>query len=159
MSDEHRTRRLGSAPDLQAKLDALGKVPEAHRGEFIHDRLMSAIDDIFDSHKKPGGQCVFTKQQIVAIKDISYHIVFLLDNKGRQKRGFLRAIWDEFCLQSPIKKIGTIAAAVAGIIALAAASINLYDRITFSSKPEAEVSQRPEAPAPASRTISKTPNN
>jgi hypothetical protein len=52
MANNDCDRRLLDASSLHDAIDSLSKVKEEQRIEFIHDRMMSAIDDICKTHQK-----------------------------------------------------------------------------------------------------------
>src|SRR5258708_5031993 len=104
MNENDRQRRLGDASSLQDAITSLGKVSETHRIGFVHDRLMSAIDDICKTHQGTGA-AKFTPAQILIIKDVAFQMVYLLDPKNRPSRSFFKRLWVDWKEQTPLKQI------------------------------------------------------
>lgn len=125
MSEQDRKRRLGDASSLQESIRSLGKVSEEHRIGFVHDRLMSAIDDICQKHQKANAT-KFSTSQIIVLKDIAFAMVYILDPKNNKDQGFFQRLWVEFKTQSPLKQIALIAGAIA---TLAAAVTGVYSGV------------------------------
>ncbi len=95
---------------------SLGKVTEQRRAEFIHDRLMSAIDDICHERLKSGTK--FTPAQILVLKDIAFQIVYILDQRHNRRPHFLPALWTDFKQQSPLKKLGLVSGILLAIFGI-----------------------------------------
>jgi hypothetical protein len=118
MSENDRARRLDDASNLQDALRSLGKVSETHRIGFVHDRLMSAIDDICKTHQN-NGSATFNAAQMLILKDIAFAMIYILDPKTQVKQSFFKRLVSEFKEQSPLKQIGLVAGAMATIAAAA----------------------------------------
>ncbi len=116
MSEKDRQRRLGDASSLQDAIRSLGKVSEEHRIGFIHDRLMSAIDDICEQHQKANA-AKFTPNQIIVLKDIAFAMVYILDPKSQKNQSFSKRLFLEFKEQSPLKQVGLVAGTIATLAA------------------------------------------
>jgi len=110
MSGKDREQRLGTASTLHEAIRSLGKVTDERRVEFIHDRLMSAIDDICHERLKSGTK--FSPAQVLVLKDIAFQIVYILDERNNRRQGFLGALWADFYQLSPLKKLGLLSGVV-----------------------------------------------
>lgn len=113
MSDRDKDGRISDASELVKQIASLHSVASDHRTVFVHDRLMSAIDDICAKHKN-GNSAAFTPKQVMAIKDIAFHIVFIMDSRNHP-RGFFGRAWSEFKTAGIATKI-TIVSGIIGII-------------------------------------------
>lgn len=118
MSDSSRDKRLGSGTKLLDAVQALDKVGKDHRAEYLHDRLMSAIDSICEERQGAAVKPLFSPAQLDIIKDVSFHIVYILHHKPEKKIGMFRAIWNDYCGQGPIKMI-TLGFGAIGFLLLA----------------------------------------
>jgi hypothetical protein len=127
MSESDRSRRLGDASNLQGALNSLGKVGEAHRIGFVHDRLMSAIDDICKTHQS-NGTPKFTAAQMLILKDIAFAMIYILDPKNQGNRSFLKRLIADFKEQSPLKQIGLLFGALATLAAAAGGLYGAYQK-------------------------------
>jgi hypothetical protein len=105
MSDNSRDKRLGSGTKLLDAVQALDKVGKDHRAEYLHDRLMSAIDSICEERQGTSVKPLFSAPQLDIIKDVSFHIVYILHHKPDKKPGMAATIWKDYCGQGPIKMI------------------------------------------------------
>jgi hypothetical protein len=126
MNENDRKRRLDDASDFHDALNSLGKVNETHRIGFVHDRLMSAIDDICKVHQG-GGPSKFTASQILILKDIVFQVVYVLDPKNRSTKGFFRRLLVDWKEQSPLKQISLAAATVVFVAAAIAGVVQATD--------------------------------
>jgi hypothetical protein len=166
MANNDRDRRLLDASVLNGAIDALSKVKEEQRIEFIHDRMMSAIDDICKTHQGVGKE-KFTAAQIVILKDIVFHVIYVLDTRNRPSRGFFKRLLEEFRAQTPIKQIG-IAFAVITVLAGAGVSIVGGYKIwlvppleylnLISRSPEAKVAQPAQSPKETAAPTTQSPS-
>lgn len=130
MTDQHRDRRIDGASDLRSAIDALSQVDdEAQRRGFIHDRLTSAIDDFCKGPKGASGQA-FTAKQVIILKDIAYHIVYLLGPRSPEPKGFIRSFCLEWKALSAMKKISAIGAVVLFFLTVGGAAIGIYAKST-----------------------------
>ena len=108
MADTHRDQRLTDASSLREALSSLLHVQPEKRAEFVHDRLMSAVDDICKKHAV-GGNKGFTPTQTWIVKDIAYQIVYILDPLNQpQKVGFLQSLLTEWKEKTAFGKIKII---------------------------------------------------
>lgn len=127
MSDSDRDQRVSGALTLHEAIESLLKVEEARRREFVHDRLMSSIDDICAAAKGSNGKVPFNDAQITILKDISYRIVYILDPSNKKKRGFFRRLLGEFKDQKLFEKLRTIIMVVGALGAAATALYTWYN--------------------------------
>jgi hypothetical protein len=128
MSGKDREQRLGTASTLHEAIRSLGKVTDLRRAEFIHDRLMSAIDDICHERLKSGTK--FTPAQILVLKDIAFQIVYILDQRNNRHQGFFSALWAEFKQLSPLKKLGLVSGIVLTIFGIVGGAHAGYQQFT-----------------------------
>lgn len=106
MLKDSRERRVKDAQSLTDAVNALSTVKDEHRKDFIHDRLMQAVEDLCIDQKT--GKKIFQQVQIDALKSISYHIVYLTDSHRRPKPGFVKRLLSEFLETKPIAQISII---------------------------------------------------
>ncbi|MCP2219917.1 hypothetical protein [Bradyrhizobium elkanii] len=119
MSGQDRDKRLGNASSLHEAIKSLGKVSEERRAEFIHDRLMSAIDDICRERlEKPKNANRFTNQQVLVLKDIAFQIVYILDARHQRRTGFFGGVWSEFKKESGLKKLALLGGGILTVFAI-----------------------------------------
>jgi hypothetical protein len=163
MSEQDRQRRLGAASTLQESIRSLGKVSEGHRIGFVHDRLMSAIDDICTKHQK-ANSTKFTSSQIVILKDIAFAMVYILDPKNNKSQGFTKRLWTEFKEQGPLKQIGltagamaTLAAAIGGIYTAVQTARPYVEPYIFGKSDKLQARPQLEQ-APILKSVSPSPN-
>lgn len=118
MVDEHRGGRLEDASELVKEIAALSKVKPEYRAGLIHDRLVSAIDDICVK-RKGDGQAVFTSKQISVIKDVAFQIVYILDKRNHPSGVFSRsaASFKDASLTTQIGIVGGILGIIASLYA------------------------------------------
>jgi hypothetical protein len=153
MANNDRDRRLLDASVLHDAIDALSKVKEEQRIEFIHDRMMSAIDDICKTHQGTGKE-KFSAAQINILKDIIFHVIYVLDTRNRPSRGFFRRLLDEFWALTPMKQIGI---SVATITVLGSAGVSIVGGYKSWLLPPLEylnVIQKSSETKPAQQSIS-----
>jgi hypothetical protein len=108
------------------QIASLDRVAPDHRPSFIHDRLMSAIDDICDKHRGGGAAACFNKNQILVIKDIAFHIAYILDPKNQPPRGLWNSIrqgWKETAFAG---KVGIVLATLTIIGMIWAGGLTLW---------------------------------
>jgi hypothetical protein len=122
MPNNDRDRRLLDASVLHAAINALSKVEEEQRIEFVHDRMMSAIDDICKTHPK-----AFTGPQIAILKDVSFQLIYILDTRNRPPKSFLKRLFEEFRNQSPMKQIGISFSVLKVLFAAGVSVVNSFD--------------------------------
>jgi hypothetical protein len=114
MTGTDKDKRLSDAADLHRQIESLCNVKAAERQVFVHDRLMSAIDDIC---KKPDtGRVPFSPEQVRILKEISFRIVYIMDPLNKPQRGFLGALKREFSEKSAIEKVGIVVATLTFIV-------------------------------------------
>jgi len=165
MNENERKRRLDDASDFHDALNSLGKVNETHRIGFVHDRLMSAIDDICKTHQG-GGQTKFSASQILILKDIVFQVVYVLDPKNRSTKGFFKRLLGDWKEQSPLKQISLavatvvfLAAAIAGVVQAADTwlkpTLQYFKIIHVEEPPKAAGATSP--PASQLPTVQQTP--
>jgi hypothetical protein len=115
MGDSDKDRRLSEASDLHRAFESLCNVSPLERQGFVHDRLMSNIDDICKnvatSNRPP-----FTAAQMEVLKDISFRIVYILDPLNRPQKSFFGGLKREFSEKSPMEKLGYVVKAALFII-------------------------------------------
>lgn len=124
----HRDRRLSDASQLQCAIDSLTRVDPLQRPGFIHDRLVSAIDEICDA----SGSKPFSDEQVIALKDIAFRIVYIMDPLNKRQKSFIKRLWYEFKNKSAMEQIATIFS-VCTVAAMAVTGLwtwgdNLYSR-------------------------------
>lgn len=139
MTKTETDKRFSDAADLHKAIDALCNVATSERQTFVHDRLMSAIDDIC---QKPGNaRAPFNAEQVRIIKEISYRIVYILDPLNKPPRGFINALIREFKDKSAFEKVtsvcGTFAFVITSIYGLTIGGMDLYDKVSSRFQPSA----------------------
>jgi hypothetical protein len=115
MADSNRDKRLSEASSLHDAIESLLHVKADQRVGFIHDRLMSSIDDICAGQsqaKRP-----FTNDQILALKEISFRIVYILDPMNKNQKGFIAKLKYEFEEKGAIDKVKMVTTVLAFVIA------------------------------------------
>ena len=118
MSDKHRDGRLEDAHALMDRVAALKSVKRPHRVTMVHDELVSAIDDICAKRKDEIG-VGFTKNQVIVIKDIIFHVLYILDQENHPPGNVFSSKWKEFRDLNIGAQIGVIG----GILAIAVTCI------------------------------------
>lgn len=106
MVNSERDRRLCDASQLADAIRALGKVSDDHRDGYLHDRLMTAIDDICRQHNGGNQKTTFTKLQMEILKDISFQVLYIAQQQTRKDPIFINQLWKSFKALDPIKKVG-----------------------------------------------------
>lgn len=115
MTDTKKDDRIRDANALRRQISSLDEVNAEDRILFVHDRLMSAIEDICEKHKGEAQESVFSNRQISVLKDISYQIVHILDGRNEVRRSFLGVQFKKFREADIHKQIGIIATLLGGI--------------------------------------------
>ena len=111
MVENKRDQRLIDASSLNQALTSLADVHPGQRAGFVHDRLMSVIDDSCAKHGLKGG---FTTVQKEVLKDIAFNIVHFLDPLNQpRKASFLTSLITEWNELSAFKKISSVAVGAA----------------------------------------------
>ena len=105
MANDDRDGRLLTARTFNDAIASLSKVEDEQRITFVHDRMMSAIDDICKKHQGTGRDR-FTAAQILILKEIIFQVIYVVDTRNRPAQGFLRSLWSDFKAQSPLKQVG-----------------------------------------------------
>ena len=95
MSNENKNRRMANGSELITSLTSLDKVPASHRAGFVHDSLMSAIDDIFRTHENGTG-ALFNKKQKDIIRDIAFQVVYILDVRNHPSKNVFKRLYSGF---------------------------------------------------------------
>ena len=114
MANSDRDGRLLDASVFNDAIASLSKVKEEQRMSFVHDQMMSAIDDICKKRQGTGKER-FSAAQILILKDIIFHVLFVLDTRNRPAEGFLRSLWCDFLAQTPIKRVTIVFAFVTAL--------------------------------------------
>jgi hypothetical protein len=158
MTDSHKDRRIGDASDLVKQITALDKVQADQRIGFVHDSLMSAIDDICRKHGAERA-AVFNQKQLNALKDISFHIVYILDKKNHPPSNLLAAAYQLFrrgSLSDKLAIIGLIVTIITGLVGPLSSAYGYVSRLRISTTEEQGVntstSSEPEVPTSSSKS-------
>lgn len=145
MTDDHRESRLADSSALLARIASLEKVKGDYRLLLLHDELAHAIER---SVKKHGGaKALFTTAQVNAIKDIIFHVVYVLDHANRP-RGLFPALRAEWQSLSPMKKISTVFAVLAVFAGAGVGAFHLAKEIWSPAVPTASAPAGITFPAP-----------
>lgn len=143
MSDNERNRRIDDASSLIDDIAALDRVKVEQRIGLVHDRLMSAIDDICEKSRN-GGASAYNQKQIRVLKDIAFQIVYILDKRNQPPRGLVPATISYYKRTTAFNKIAILAGVVtimAGLLAYGEKGIQL---IGWISKDTQQTDNRPQ---------------
>lgn len=147
--EDNRERRLADASKLLDACRPYGKVENKARIAAIHNELMYAIDSAI---RKNNGHR-FQKPEIDIIKDVAFHIIYVLDGMHKPNRG-MRAIVAWFRSLSTVQKLATIGAICTTLLAIANSGFTVYEKAFAPARPQSPALTAPAPKSPPSLTPS-----
>jgi hypothetical protein len=166
ISGVDRERRIEAARKSHAVIAAYDKVDDPeHRTVAVSRQIDDVIDDICEGHKAEGGAC-FSDSQVECLKEIAFHIAFILDPRNKTPSTTWGRIRAEMKTASWTANI-LFWAAVVGAIAALAQTVDLGVKGIGQAwewyRPSQAATVAPQDvapgnPAPAQRTPSMIPS-
>jgi hypothetical protein len=136
-----RDRRVQDGSVLLKRIDDLAKVRHDSRIVHVHNEVVYAIDKACEEHKNP-----FSPRQREMLKDVVFQVVYILDPRNREPKGFCRKLAAEWRELTLLKKIATAAATAVFLATAILGALDLPAKISgkldwlFGSKSTAAVS-------------------
>jgi hypothetical protein len=155
MADLHKDSRIEDASDLIRRIHPYKKVPADVRAGLIHDRLMEAFDGICQKHRGEG-QAIFTAKQTAAIKDVIFHVVYILDTRNAPATGFFRRSLHEFRTAGLASKITSIVGILTIIGAIGTAGTWAWNSFVVPAPSKATEQLTEPAEAEGTTSLSKS---
>lgn len=114
MAGQDRQRRIEAARQSREIISSFEKIGNAdHRTLAVHDRVVEAIEDICLKHR--GKSTCFTDSQVECLKEVAFHIAYILDPLNKIPSSFLGRVRAEFKNSSWLVKLGFLFAIVSAV--------------------------------------------